>query len=39
MSKRFAGYIEAVEPALIGWVLDRASPNDPVHFTRRTSII
>jgi ribosomal protein S18 acetylase RimI-like enzyme len=33
MSKRFAGYIEAVEPALTGWVLDRAGPNDPVHFT------
>jgi ribosomal protein S18 acetylase RimI-like enzyme len=33
MSKRFAGYVEAVEPALTGWVLDRARPDEPVHFT------
>jgi ribosomal protein S18 acetylase RimI-like enzyme len=32
MANRFAGYIDTVEPALAGWVVDRARPNEPARF-------
>jgi ribosomal-protein-alanine N-acetyltransferase len=33
MAKRFTGYVETVEPALVGWVVDRERPHQPVRFT------
>jgi ribosomal protein S18 acetylase RimI-like enzyme len=33
MPNRFAGYVEAVEPSLVGWVIDSQHPNEPVSFS------
>jgi ribosomal protein S18 acetylase RimI-like enzyme len=33
MSRRFVGFVEAVEPKLIGWVIDRQRPREPAHLT------
>jgi ribosomal protein S18 acetylase RimI-like enzyme len=33
MTSRFVGYVETVEPALAGWVIDRERPDEPVRFT------
>jgi ribosomal protein S18 acetylase RimI-like enzyme len=32
MSSRFVGHVDAVEPALAGWVVDRQRPAQPVRF-------
>jgi ribosomal protein S18 acetylase RimI-like enzyme len=33
MASRFLGHVDAVEPALAGWVIDRHRPNEPVRFS------